>query len=93
MDADSTERGAEFDRLMTFVWQVNNRETHWGDKAWQLMMNVGETEAQNSYNLIQEQTLGQRGKYTWDTVFTNNNINYICKEVLTDNNSYYDEKG
>jgi hypothetical protein len=61
MDADSEYRADEFTRLWTYDWSLGYRNTHWGDKAYQLGCEIDCADGQEFYDAIQAVDLGKRG--------------------------------
>jgi len=52
MDADEEYRAGEFTRLWTFNWELGFRNTHYGDKAFQLGCTVDCQYGQEYYDWI-----------------------------------------
>lgn len=58
MDADEQYRAEEFTRLWTYNFELGFRNTHWGDKAYQLGCTVDCQLGQQYYDWIQDKPLG-----------------------------------
>jgi hypothetical protein len=91
MDADAAYRADEFTRFYTYNWELGYRNTHWGDKAYQLGCVMDCTYGQQYYDLIQAEDLGSRGNKFSEMANSESTFYYMitCDEIDTTYVDYY----